>query len=132
MDKKKIFIIEDEAAILYALEAQLCSAGYAVDKLEGAPTINSVLDKIKLSAADYIILDLVLPQVDGFELLKAIKADEETTNTTVFVFTNFSDADTKTRCGNLGAEYYFIKSEYNIEQFVDKFRRITDNLNEKT
>jgi DNA-binding response OmpR family regulator len=132
MDKKKIFIVEDEAVILLALEAQLRAIGYSAETNEGEPTINAILDKIKLFVPNYLILDLVLPQVDGIELLKAIKADVETASIPVFIFTNYSDADTKARCQDLGAEYYFIKSEFNIDEFVAKFKAITTNLDKQS
>ena len=64
-------------------------------------------------------------------LLHDIKANDETCGIPVFVFTDFSENDLKAKCDNLGADYYFLKSELNIDQFTDKIGKIMRNR-EKT
>ena len=126
--EKKIFIIEDDANILHGLKANLSHEGFVVEADQGQEERNTVLNKAKLFKPDLIIFDLVLPRIDGFLLLRDIKASEDFNHTKVFIFTNYSDEDTKKRCEGLGANYYFLKSEFNINEFVSKVKKIINNL----
>ena len=127
---KKILIIEDEANLLYGLQAKFRVAGFEVITDEGADRVE-VMEKIKMLKPDYIILDIILPRIDGFDLLAEIKADPEISMIPVFIFTNLSGADSRRRGQELGADFYLIKSELNLDEFVAKFKKIIDNR-EKT
>lgn len=130
---QKILIIEDEANILYALQAKFSVAGYRVKTLADG-TLEEIINKIKLYGPDYIILDMILPQVHGSKILAEVKADQEIANIPVFVFTDLSRADGKTRGLDLGAEQYFIKNDFRIDDFVARVIKIINNkekLNKK-
>lgn len=124
---QKLFIIEDDANILYGLRAKFSVGGFQVEIDEGAGTVEEVLSKIKDFNPDFIILDLILPKVDGFSVLSGIKAENEITGTPVLVFTNLSDDDSRERSENLGADYYFIKNDFILDEFAEKVGRIIDN-----
>lgn len=126
---KKIFIIEDDANILSSLEAKFGLAGLEVDSDIGLGSIEEILTRIIIEKPDYLVLDLILPNVDGFNLLKAIKANPDLANMLVFIFTNLSDQDSQARSAKLGAEFYFIKSQLNINDFVARIMKIIDNRN---
>lgn len=123
---KKIFIIEDDANLLYGLQAKLRVEGFDVVADEGIDEIE-VTKKLKSSSPDYIILDLILPHIDGFEMIKKIKADEVLKNIPVFVFSNLSDNDSRTRSMDLGAEQFFIKNDFSVDEFVEKIKKIIIN-----
>lgn len=123
---KKILIIEDEANLLYGLLAKFRVAGFEVLTDEGADKAET-MEKIKTLKPDYIILDIILPRVDGFDLLAEIKADPAISLTPVFIFTNLSDAESKRRGQELGADFYLIKTDFNLDEFVVKFKKIIDN-----
>lgn len=123
---KKILIIEDEANLLYGLQAKFRVAGFEVITDEGADK-NAAMEKMKTFKPDYIILDIILPRVDGFNLLAEIKAEPATSLTPVFVFTNLSDAESKRRGQDLGADFYLLKTDFNLDEFVVKFKKIIDN-----
>jgi len=125
---KKVYIIEDDANTLHGLKANLSHEGFVVEADQGQEERNTILNKTKLFKPDIIILDLVLPAIDGFELLYNIKASEDFNKTKVFIFTNHSDEDTKKRCEDLGINYYFLKSEFNINEFAQKVKKIINNL----
>jgi len=125
---KKAYIIEDDANILHGLKANLSHAGFEVEVDQGQGERQAILNKAKLFKPDIIILDLVLPAIDGFELLYGIKASEDFNNTKVFIFTNYSDDDKKKRCEDMGVNYYFLKDEFNIAEFVVKVKKIINNL----
>lgn len=124
---KKILIIEDDVNILYSLQAKLNIDGFSVETESGNSGVKEVLLKIKFFKPDYIILDLMLPLIDGFDMLSAIKADSEISGVPVFIFTNLSDNDSKTRSEKLGADYYFIKSDFAVDEFIAKFKKIIKN-----
>ncbi|MFA4833365.1 MAG: response regulator [Patescibacteria group bacterium] len=125
---KKIFIIEDDANILSSLQAKFSLEGFQVGTSSGNTEISDLLAGIKKFKPDFIILDLILPAVDGFEVIKAIKADEEISFPPIFIFTNLSDEDSRSRSTNLGIKHYFIKSDFNIDEFISKFKKIIANI----
>ena len=95
---KKIFIIEDDVNTLSALQAQFSAKGMEVITNNGMGEIRGILQEISKDRPDYIILDLILPQIDGFELLGSIKSKKEEISTPVFIFTDLSDEDSRARC----------------------------------
>lgn len=125
-ENKKVLIIEDEANLLYGLQAKFRVAGFEVITDEGVDK-TEVMEKINILKPDYIILDIILPRVDGFDLLGQIKADPEISMIPVFIFTNLSDADSRRRGQELGADFYLMKSELNLDEFVAKFEKIINN-----
>lgn len=123
----KVFIIEDDANILYGLQAQLNAEGMDTIIHNGEGSIEGLWHEIVLAQPDYIILDLVLPDMDGFSVLSNLKSDAATKKIPVFVFANFSEEDVRARCDELGADYYFLKNEMNLEEFAAKFMKIIAN-----
>jgi len=128
---KKIFLIEDDALILSSFKAKLRVMGFEVEFNEGDEDEVLVMNKIKSFDPQYIILDLFLPKADGYQLLSRIKSDDFTMNIPVFVFSDLSDEDVKKRCENLGAEYYFLKQNFNTNEFLTKFKKIIENRHKR-
>ena len=125
---KKIFIVEDDANLLYSLQAKLRIEGFEIEIDEGANK-QEIMKKIQKASPNYILLDLVLPQIDCFEIIKLIKADESLKNVPIFIFSNLSDNDSKARSMELGAEQFFIKSEFSVDESVTKIKNIIINKN---
>ncbi len=93
-DKKKILVIEDEKDMSYAVTLQLEAKGYEVitafDGMEG-------LDKARMKKPDLIILDLMLPKLDGYKVCRMLKFDEKYKNIPIILFTaRAQDSDKKT------------------------------------
>jgi len=124
---KKIFIIEDDANLLSSLQAKFSLEGFQVETSSGNVEIQEIINDIKRSRSDYIVLDLILPRVDGFEIIKDLNADEETVDLPIFIFTNLSDQDSRSRGMELGAKYYFIKNDFSVDEFVEKIKKIINN-----
>ena len=129
---KKIYIIEDDANILYSLQAKFSAEGFQTAADAGNSYIFETINAAKAYAPDFIILDLILPKFDGFDLIRSLREREETKSIPIFVFTNLSDKDSKARGLNLGADYYFIKEDFGIDQFVGKVRKIIENKDRVT
>lgn len=124
---KKIFIVEDDANILYGMESHFSSEGFDVETSIGDEDAEEIVNKIKEFETDYLILDLILPKVDGFEIVKKIKEDDELVDLPIFIFTDLSDEDSKSRSLKLGVEYYFIKDEFDTFEFAEKVVKIIGN-----
>ncbi|MFA5131348.1 MAG: response regulator [Patescibacteria group bacterium] len=127
MKSKKIFIVEDDANILYGLEAQLTAADHEVEVSEAEEEIDELMSEIKDFDPDYIILDLILPKIDGFDVIKRIKADDELSEKEIFIFTDLSDEDSRSRSLELGADYFFFKEEFDTFEFAEKVKKIIAN-----
>lgn len=129
--EKSIYIIEDDVNILYGLQAKFGSEGFKTFGNKGTEKIEDIVRQIRLARPNYIVLDLILPSVDGFDLLKEIKSDDKLASAPVFIFSNLSDKDTKDKCETLGAEHYFVKADFNIDEIITKIKKIIENR-EKT
>jgi DNA-binding response OmpR family regulator len=125
--EKRIFIIEDDINLLSSLQAKFSVEGFNVSANNGAGELNSIIKLLLVFKPDLIVLDIILPKIDGFEILTSIKNDANLSKIPVFIFSNLSDDDTKEKCVRLGAEQYFIKSDFNIDQFVEKITKILIN-----
>ena len=125
--EKKLFIIEDDVNILSALKAKFSVENFRVESDSGSTVIEEIVKKINAIHPDFIILDLILPRVSGFDILSSIKSDKEISGIPVLVFTNLSDADSKERSNQLGSDYYFIKSDFTIDEFIEKIKKIIAN-----
>jgi DNA-binding response OmpR family regulator len=118
---KKILFVEDEAALQEAFGEVLKQAGYEVIMaLDG----EIALRLAKSEKPDLIMLDLVLPKVHGFDVLKRLKKDKETENIPVIVLTNLEKAEDVDTAIELGAKTYLVKTQYNLEEVIDKIKKV--------
>src|SRR3989338_5337689 len=113
-DKKtKILIVEDEEILLAALSEELQQQGFEVigakDGIEG-------VEKSLSMTPDLILLDLVMPRLDGIGALKQMKANEQTKDIPVVILTNLSDYDKISDALSLGAMDYLVKANYRLEE----------------
>ena len=123
---KKILLVEDEANLLYGLQAKFRIEGFETIVDEGLDK-NDILGKITTLKPDYIILDIILPKINGLDLLKDIKARPEISRIPVFIFTNLSDDDSRQQAVKFGADFYWLKTDFNLDEFVAKFKIIIAN-----
>ena len=117
---KKILIIEDEPALIKNLEMALKSdyeVSAAVNGQEG-------LRKAKGETPDLILLDVMLPDTDGIEILKKLKADKKTDDIPVIVLTNLSDKETVSKILAAGGKEYLVKADWNINDIVEKIKSL--------
>lgn len=116
---KKILVADDEKAIARALALKLTSAGFIVEV-----AVNGVeaIERIKANKFDIIILDLIMPEKDGFAVLEYMK--ENKIKTPVLVASNLSQDDDLKRAKELGAVSYFIKSNVPIQEIINNIKSI--------
>ncbi len=100
---KKILIIEDERPMARALELKLTHAGF---ETTSAPNGEKGIELIGEQTFSLILLDLIMPKMDGFKVLETLK--EKKIKTPVMVLTNLSQEDDEKRAKALGAKEFFI------------------------
>jgi len=115
--QKKVLIIEDDDFLRGLIAKKLEKADYAVAvAVEGEEAL-PVTQKEK---PDLVILDLMLPKKDGFEVLKELKADPGTALIPVIILTNLGQEKDFEQGKMLGAQDYFIKAQVNLDEIVNK------------
>lgn len=120
-DKAKILVVEDEEILLTALKEELITGGYEV---EGAVDGQDGLDKVKTFKPDLILLDLVMPKMDGMEMLQRLKGDNEMRDIPVVILTNLSDYERISEALSLGAMDYLVKANYKLDDLLDKVKTV--------
>ncbi|MFH1744968.1 MAG: response regulator [bacterium] len=123
----KIFIIENDINTSHSLQAKFKVNNLEVVNCNIFLSIKEIIEQIIEAQPDYIVHGFRFPNMDGFDLLHAIKSNKETMNIPVFVYTKLSDDKSKKKCADLGAEYFFSKKELNLEQFSEKVIKIIEN-----
>lgn len=128
MERQNVFIIEDDINIAKGLQNQLNVRGFQAETNPGGETeIEDIIMEIKKVDAEIVILDLILPKLDGFEIIKAIRSDDEMNDLYIFVFTDVSDEDSRARGLSVGANQYFLKDDFSVEDFAEKVKKIMEN-----
>jgi DNA-binding response OmpR family regulator len=118
-NKKKILVVEDEATLQKALNDVLIQEGYEViSALDGA----TGLDLAKKEKPNLILLDIILPKIDGFDVLKNLK--EEGSKIPVIVLTNLSDINDIQKALDLGATTYLVKADFHLEDVLKKVKEV--------
>lgn len=102
-----IMIVDDEPIMLDILQAYLEEKGY--HKFITTDQSTQALDILTRIQPDVVLLDLVMPEVNGFEILAAVRANKDTEQTPVIVLTSAGDTDTKLKALELGATDFLAK-----------------------
>ncbi len=118
---KKILIIEDDA-FLQDLEANKLKKDNF--QIVTAGTGEEALEKIKEPDIDLILLDLILPGIDGFDILKKVKEDPELKKIPVIVFSNLSSDEDIKRADSLGAAQFMVKSNFSLDELSERISKI--------
>lgn len=114
---KKILVIEDEETLQKALLEMLEQSGYeAVSALDG----ESGWKLIQEEKPDLILLDIILPKMDGFDVLQNIKLTEETSRIPVIILTNLGDLNNIQKALELGANTYLVKADFHLDDVLKK------------
>lgn len=119
---KKILIIDDEQDLLRLTATRLEAAGYEVMT---APDGETAFKAIEKNLPDLILLDLMLPRKDGYEICNELKSNEETRNIPVVLFTAKAEekAHIKSNYGFLAADDYILKP-FDPEELLEKIKRL--------
>jgi len=114
---KKILIVEDDPMLFEIYKKKFSDEGWDVK----VATSGAEAEKIALKEKPAVVLlDLILPEEDGFEVLNKIKQSPSGKGTKVIVFSNLSQAEDQEKARQLGADGFLVKSDYTPSEIVDK------------
>ena len=117
---KKILFVEDESALQKTFGDILKQEGYEmVSALDGEVGLKLA----KTQSPDLILLDLILPKMDGFEVLEKLKEIPETKDIPVIILTNMGRMEEIGKSLELGAKTYLVKANYTLQEVVEKVKK---------
>jgi len=118
---KKILIVEDDKFLRELISQKLLKEEYDVlEAMDGEKGLRS----IKGEKPDLILLDLILPGIDGFEVLSRMKEDEGSEQIPVIVLSNLGQKEDIERALKLGAKDYMIKAHFTPNEIIVKIKEI--------
>lgn len=115
--RKRILIVEDEPPLREIIAKNLTDEGYEVVT---APNGQSGIDELKKKKFDLVLLDIVMPQMDGFLTLETMQT--EGYNVPTIVLSNISQGEERSRASKLGAKGYIVKSDTSLAEIVDQVK----------
>ncbi len=111
--KKKILIVEDEKPLAHALELKMTHEGY---ETKVASTGREGLDEASTGNYDLILLDLILPEIDGFTILEALKGKK--LKPVIVVLSNLGQDEDRKKAEEYGVKNYLVKSNVPLADIV--------------
>lgn len=119
--KPTVFIIEDDPFVLRIYQRKLGNSGInvqlATNGVEG-------FERMKEAPPNLILMDLVMPQKDGFELIEDIKRTPSLQHIPIIVLSNLSQEKDIDRVKGMGVEEYFVKAHTSIHAVVDRVNQL--------
>ncbi|MDD5098192.1 MAG: response regulator [Candidatus Pacebacteria bacterium] len=118
---KKILLIEDDKFLRELMNKKLLSLDFevstAADGEEG-------LEKIKAEKPEVVLLDLILPGINGFEVLERAKKDPTTANIPIIILSNLGQSEDIEKGLKLGAKDFLVKAHFTPQEIVNKLKSI--------
>jgi two-component system sensor histidine kinase ChiS len=117
-ERKKILIAEDEELIAKTMAKKLTLAGFEVSNAYNG---QEALDAMAKEKFDLLLLDLMMPTVDGFAVLSELRTRAD--KTPVIVATNLNQPDDVSRVFELGCTNYYVKADTSLDQIVEEAKK---------
>ncbi len=125
-EKKKILLVEDDKFLSEMYVAKLTESGFSI---ETAFDGEEGLHKIKEMKPDLILLDIVLPKKDGFEILAELKKEKDLKDIIVIALTNLGQKEEVEKGLKLGADDYIVKAHFTPTEVVTKIKKKLEEKN---
>ncbi|MEK7090142.1 MAG: response regulator [Patescibacteria group bacterium] len=125
-DLKKVLIVEDDFLLLEILSKKFIKSGFDVNIAINGEECMKVLKSRK---PDIIILDIVMPVMDGFEVLQQMRSLAELSSIPVIVLSNLGREEDVQKAKSMGAKDFLVKSNFTTQEIVDK---VSNMLKSKT
>ena len=119
--EKSILLVEDDPFLIDIYTTKLKEAGFLVEVAENGEI---VFKKIKEKVPDLVVLDIVLPQIDGWEILKIIKEDSKLKDLKIMILSNLGQKEEVEKGLSLGATKYLVKAHYTPSEIVEEIKKI--------
>jgi DNA-binding response OmpR family regulator len=121
--KKKILLVEDDAALANVYQTRLEMEGFDVRHVDnGEDALTNAIEY----RPDLIVLDVMMPKINGFDVLDLLRNTPETMSMRVVMLTALSQAKDKERAEQLGADDYLVKSQVVISDVVARIKHHLD------
>ncbi|NCU42637.1 MAG: response regulator [Candidatus Moranbacteria bacterium] len=121
MENKNILIVEDDSSMRDLLEEAFVHARFNVYISKDG---EDAIDKIARYIPDVVLLDIILPKKDGFEVLKQIRENPSLKSIPVILLTNLERSEDVERALSFGATTYLVKSNYALREIVEKVKTL--------
>lgn len=119
MEGKKVMIIEDDDFLRSLVVTKLQKENFTVaTNADGS----NALESIRSEKPDIVLLDLMLPAISGFDILKDVRNDGEMKDTKVIIFSNLGDEEDIKKGDELGVTDYLVKSNFTLDELVEKIK----------
>ncbi|MBU0727877.1 response regulator [Patescibacteria group bacterium] len=118
----KVLVVEDDPFLMKVAGLTLEDKGYHVER---AVTGKEAIVAIKKNGYKLVLLDLIMPEMDGFEVLHELKKQKN--KVPIVVFSNLSQEEDKKEALSLGAKDYFVKSDITLDELADIVQKYTKN-----
>jgi len=122
MESKNIFLVEDDTSMRQLLHNAFAEEGFDV---ESAKDGEEAIEKLQRITPDMILLDIILPKKDGFEVLQFVREYEALKNVPVVLLTNLERSEDIEKALSLGATTYMVKSNYTLQEIVERIRSLS-------
>jgi CheY-like chemotaxis protein len=116
---KKVLIVEDDSFVKDIYHTKLSQEGYEI--IEAGNGVEA-MEKLKQTQPDLILLDIVMPYMNGIEVLRELKKDEKLKDIPVVLLTNLSQKEEINEGLSLGAKDYLIKSHFTPTEVLEKIK----------
>ncbi|MDP2910267.1 MAG: response regulator [bacterium] len=118
---KKILVVEDDKFLRELISQKLLKEGYdIVEAVDGEKGIENA----RKERPDLVLLDLILPGIDGFEVLAKLKADPKLSNIPVIILSNLGQKTDIEKGIEMGAVDYLIKAHFTPGEIIEKIKAI--------
>lgn len=121
---KTILIVEDEMSMQRALKNKLEGGGFSVMTADDG---EKAVEAMRSGSPDLVLLDLIMPKLDGITVLRQMKADEKLRRVPVVILTNLSSGDKVAEAMQLGTFDFLVKANYSLD---DVLRKVKERLGE--
>ncbi|MBU2025850.1 MAG: response regulator [Patescibacteria group bacterium] len=117
--KRKILIVEDDEMLIEIYKKKFEKGDFELIFVKDG---KQAMREAKSKKPDLILLDLVMPEIDGFQALSFLKEDPETKDIKVVITSNISQESEKRKAMELGAADFLVKSNFDLSQLAEKIR----------
>lgn len=118
---KTVLLVEDERNLLKMYDRKFTLEGFRVLKAENG---KKALEIVKTEKPAVILLDIIMPELDGFQVLERLESNPETKDIPVILLTNLNQETDIARGMNLGAKDFLVKANFAPDEVVEKVKKI--------
>ena len=118
--KKTVLLVEDDEILLRALYLLFHEGDYTIASASDGEEALKMTERLK---PNIVLLDLLMPKMNGFDYLQAMKGNTTIKDIPVIVLSNLGDKDDIEKAKKLGAEDYFIKSDTDLSVLFEKVKK---------